>query len=261
MSLTASVREEERDEDCVMVLEGEEEEEEEGEVMERPRLTSKRWLLDFEDEEYDSEKEGSRPVQPNWPKDSLLRRDQFTIDEQQCLKCRKLLGYAMPMNKEPNAKYLFCVEEDGTEKCRSESQYLNCFACGNYHSSATATVVCRPGNSGYEGPSSIYNFMCYSCHKDMMENEPGVEECKRNMAAIREKRREDELCGGRGGGGGLGTMTHAFGGHGARAAGAMSASELFRSQLGERGVSGPVKRKRAVEKEEDDADTVVHIVE
>lgn len=144
-------------------------------------------------EEYDSEKEGSRPIKEIWPEDSLLKPDHFTIDHQNCLKCGKDLGYAMPMNKKPNVSFLYCRNEDGSDLCRASLSYLPCHYCGNYNNENTGSLVSRPGNSSYYGPSQIYQFMCYHCHKEMMDNEPGLEECREQMSKIRELRKEEEL--------------------------------------------------------------------
>lgn len=149
-----------------------------------------------EEDGYDSDKEGSRPVRQEWPQDSLLSMDHFTIDKQHCLKCRKHLPYALPMNKNANPKYLFCCEEDGTPLCALQADYIQCWACGNLNSQTTAHVVTRPANCAYLQPSQIYDFMCHHCHKDMMEQEPGVEECKEQLKKIKEMRRLDKQLGG-----------------------------------------------------------------
>lgn len=153
------------------------------------------WLAQLhEDENYNSEVEGSRPIKKNWPKDSVLPRSHFYIEEQQCLKCHHLLGYAMPMNKLPNIKFLFCINEDGSRKCSLDNPYLECHHCGNLTHSGSGGHFChRPGNSAYDGPSQIYQFLCHHCLKDQKENEPGVEECKAQMKLIREMRKKDEL--------------------------------------------------------------------
>lgn len=154
------------------------------------------WEVDQMNDAYDSDREGSRPVKQEWPKDSLLTPDHFTIDQQQCLKCKKRLGYAMPMNKQANPKYLFCCEENGTEKCRKQADYLQCWACGNLNTQNTGVIVCKPGNCAYyPQPSQIYEFMCHFCHNDMMKNEPGVEECRAQMKKIREARALEKTLG------------------------------------------------------------------
>lgn len=164
--------------------------------------TVKTWWEEIQDDVgYDSDELGSRPVKFIWPKDSLLTPDHFTIDQQPCLKCKKKLGYALPMNKEPNVHFLFCCEEDGSPKCRLQSDYLNCWACGNFNTQSTGAVVSHPANCAYlPHPTQIYDYMCYHCHKEMMENEPGIQECRDQMKKIRQIRREDKLKGGGGGG-------------------------------------------------------------
>lgn len=144
-------------------------------------------------EEYDSEEEGSRPLRQVWPKDTLLYKEHFTIDEQCCLLCRKKLGYALPMNKMANPRFLFCCDDNGNPQCASKADFIPCWACGNLNNVNSAHVVTRPGNSAYYGPSQIYDFMCKHCHKDMMEMEPGKEECIDQLAKIRELRRNDKF--------------------------------------------------------------------
>jgi len=169
-------------------------EDEEGEHMQMEEVKEiPRWIQELDNGAYNSEEEGCRPIRPYWPKGSCLTREQFTIDEQTCLDCGKKLGYAMPMNKTPNIRYLFCLKQDGSQPCRTLPSFFKCFVCGNYHTPATLNIVSRPGNSAYEGPSEIYQFMCGSCHKDQMENEPGVEECRKQMAQIRAARQADKL--------------------------------------------------------------------
>lgn len=151
------------------------------------------WEKDQLDEAYNSEEEGSRPVKEEWPSDSLLSIDHFTIDKQYCLKCRKKLPYALPMNKQANPKYLFCCDEQGEPLCAKQADYIQCWACGNLNSQTTAHIVTRPANCAYFEPSQIYDFMCHHCHKDMMENEPGVEECKEQLKKIKELRSQDKI--------------------------------------------------------------------
>lgn len=142
---------------------------------------------------YDSDEEGSRPIRPRWPKTSQLGRDHFTIDKQACLDCGKQLQYAMPMNKRPNGTFLFCHnEESGVETC-GHTNYIRCYTCGNFNTVSTGGIVHRPGNSAFDGPSDIFQFMCHHCHREQQEREPGLEECRKQMKAIRELRREDEL--------------------------------------------------------------------
>lgn len=152
------------------------------------------WEELYEEENgYNSEKEGSRPIQKKWPSDTALERSHFTVDEQQCLLCKKKLGYAMPMNKEPNIRFLFCMDSEGNDVCRGKAVALNCWSCGNFNTENSGSIVFRTGNSAFDGPSQIYEFMCYHCHKEMKENEPGLEECREQMKKIREIRKEDEL--------------------------------------------------------------------
>lgn len=141
-----------------------------------------KWQL-LTDENYNSDEEGARPLRDEWPETSLLSRDHFTIDQQPCLACEKLLGYAMPMNREPNPIFLFCDED-----CRNTASFLKCLSCGNFNNQTTGSIVKRPGNSAYNGQSEIYMFMCFYCHKEMMENEPGVEETATAMQRYRELR-------------------------------------------------------------------------
>jgi len=172
-----------------------------------PGEEEKWWEKVQKDEGYDSDAVGSRPIKQIWPKDSLLTKDHFTIDEQQCLKCKMKLGYALPMNKDPNPWFLFCTGDNGEQKCQLQADYLPCWSCGNLNTKNTGSVVARPGNCAYyEHPSQIYEFMCYHCHKEMMDNEPGIEECREQLKKIRELRREDKMRGGMGGGGMIGGM-------------------------------------------------------
>ncbi len=163
--------------------------------VDEPKEQQKTFLESIYEEEngYDSERDGSRPIKKSWPEDSQLDRSHFTIDEQQCLLCKKKLGYAMPMNKEPNVKFLYCLDSEGNDVCRDKAVALHCWSCGNYNTEATGCIVFRTGNSAFDGPSQIYEFMCYHCHKEMKENEPGLAECKRQMELIRAARKEDEL--------------------------------------------------------------------
>jgi hypothetical protein len=213
------------------------------------------WEVDQMSLDYDDEEKGYRPVLQTWPEGSVLTRDHFTIDQQHCLKCRKKLGYALPMNKPANPKYLFCCDEHGNEVCRTDISYLHCHACGNLNNESTLHVVSKPGNCAYTEATCIYDVMCYHCHKEMMDNEPGVEECKKQMKEIREMRRKDELEGRRGAataGGGW------RGGDGLRAAlgergGVEPAAQRYASSLSE---TSEKKRKRMSEKDEDTLDRI-----
>ncbi len=219
-------------------------------AMIRPSFNSipkfKWWEVDQLSLDYDEETLGFRPVNQTWPEGSVLTRDHFTIDQQHCLKCRKKLGYAMPMNKPANPKYLFCCDKDGNEKCRENISFLNCHACGNLNNESTLHVVSKPGNCAYTEATCIYDVMCFHCHKDMMENEPGVEECKKQMKEIRKMRKQDELDS-RLGGGGLRRALNQPGGI------QMEPPERYISSLGDRG-EDKRKRKRGGEKEEADED-------
>lgn len=128
------------------------------------------------------------PIRAEWPKDSMLTKDHFTIDEQHCLVCYKKLGYAMPMNRVPKTKYLFCHDN---KDCLA-AVFLKCWVCGNFQNENTGYLVHRPGNSAYTGPSQIYNFMCHHCYKDQIEMEPGLEETREQFRKYREVRRENE---------------------------------------------------------------------
>lgn len=206
------------------------------------------WEREQLDEGYNSEEEGSRPVKQEWPAESILEKSHFTIDQQHCLKCRKKLGYALPMNKEPNVKYLFCCEEDGAPRCRLQADYLECWACGNLNTQTTGHVVNRPANCAYYDPTQIYDFMCAHCHKDMMEQEPGKEECAEQLKKIRELRREDKLRGG--GGGSSSTPFSQF--MNSTSYSPSSSVYSHQSSLPEDRGSG-VKRKRVFEKEAEEA--------
>lgn len=127
------------------------------------------------------------PIRTEWPKDSLLKPEHFTIDSQHCLNCFAKLGYAMPMNREPKVKYLFCDHPN----CQT-ANFLKCWACGNFNNENSGHLVHRPGNSAYQGPSQIYSFMCVHCYKDQIENEPGVEETKEMYKKFAAVRRENE---------------------------------------------------------------------
>jgi len=127
------------------------------------------------------------PIRVEWPSDSLLKEDHFTIDKQRCLVCHTDLGYAMPMNRVPKVKYLFC-EKDNCQK----TQFIECFSCGQYHGESTGRLVFRPGNSAYTGPTQIYSFMCTRCYTEQIENEPGVAETQEMMAKVREERKKYE---------------------------------------------------------------------
>lgn len=217
----------------------------------RHYLSLKYWEKDQLDEEYNSEEEGSRPVRQEWPVESILEKTHFTIDEQHCLKCRKRQGYALPMNKEPNVKYLFCCNEDGSPKCRLQADYLECWACGNLNTQTTGHVVNRPANCAYYEPTQIYDFMCAYCHKDMIEQEPGKEECAEQLKKIRELRREDKSRGGGSGGGGGGELPYTqFMNSNSYSSFASSSINSHSSDLPEDRGSG-VKRKRLLEKQEE----------
>lgn len=127
------------------------------------------------------------PIRTPWPADSLLPQSHFTIDQQACLNCGKQLGYAMPMNREPKVKYLFC----STETCQ-QAQFLKCFACGNFQSETSCFLVYRPGNSAYQGPSQIYSIMCNHCYADQQSLEPSLEETREQFAKFREVRQRNE---------------------------------------------------------------------
>lgn len=151
------------------------------------------WLLQhLTNPDYDSEIEGSRPLRYKWPKETTLGRDHFTIDTQQCVDCGKDLKWMMPMNKKPNGRYLFCHNEEGAQIC-GKNHYLRCHYCGNINNENSGAIVFRTGNSAFDGPSQIYQFMCYHCHKEQMETEPGLKECREKMTEIREVRRQDEM--------------------------------------------------------------------
>lgn len=127
------------------------------------------------------------PIRNEWPADSVLKPDHFTIDQQPCLNCNKKLGYAMPMNRIPKVKYLFCENS----LCQT-AHFLQCFVCGKYQSENTAHLVHRPGNSAYQGPSQIYSFMCHYCYKDQLAMEPGLEETREAYKKYREVRQRNE---------------------------------------------------------------------
>jgi hypothetical protein len=133
------------------------------------------------------ENEPASPIRVEWPKDSLLKPEHFTIDEQRCIHCHKGLGYAMPMNREPKVKYLFC---DNFE-CQN-TQVIHCWACDHFTSVTEGHLVSRPGNSAYHGPSSIHSFMCKTCFADQCAMEPGLEETREMYAKYREARKENE---------------------------------------------------------------------
>lgn len=133
------------------------------------------------------EEEPASPVRDKWPADSLLTKDHFTIDTQKCLTCRHDLGYAMPMNRIPKEKYLFCDKEE----C-STSAILQCFACDKHFIRDVGHFVHRPGNCAYTFPTQIYNFMCKYCYSEQMTLEPGYEETKKQMKEFREYRKRME---------------------------------------------------------------------
>ena len=217
--------------------------------------TSLWWERIQQDEGYNSEEEGSRPIVQAWPEDSLLTKDHFTIDEQQCLKCKKKLGYALPMNKQANPRFLFCCDDTGGPLCALTADYLHCWACGNLNSERTGSLVSRPGNCAYYAqPSQIYEFMCYHCHKEMMENEPGKEECAERMKQIRKTRTEDRMR--------QSSQQTQLGGmrmFDMNSMGAASSCHSFASSLGE-GREEAKKRKRVSDKlceKEEDPDSVM----
>jgi hypothetical protein len=143
----------------------------------------------MEIEQKEEEEELASPIRTEWPSDSLLKPEHFTIDQQKCLACHKSLGYALPMNKTPKPKYLFCPEPNDC----AQTSFLECFVCGNYNNERSGHVVHRPGNSAYTGPSQIYSFMCAHCYKDQMEGEPGLKETQEAMKKYREYRHEQEI--------------------------------------------------------------------
>ena len=134
-----------------------------------------------------NENEPASPIRTPWPADSMLKPEHFTIETQRCLNCNANLGYAMPMNRLPKVQYLFCDHPN----CQS-TNFLKCFACGNFQSESTGHLVYRPGNSAYTGPSQIYSFMCTYCYKDQMSLEPGPEETKEQYKKFAAVRRENE---------------------------------------------------------------------
>jgi len=125
------------------------------------------------------------PIRTPWPEDSLLKPDHFTIDQQKCLSCHKDLGYAMPMNRVPKSKYLFCEAHRG-------SGVGKCWGCLKYQTANTCHIVYRPGNSAYQGPSSIHTIMCHTCMEDMKKGEPSVEETQKMYKEFAELRRKNE---------------------------------------------------------------------
>lgn len=127
------------------------------------------------------------PIRAEWPKDSLLSPSHFTIDTQHCISCHVDLKYAMPMNRIPKTKYLFCEKTE----CQQTS-FLQCWACGQFQSENTGMLVSRPGNSAYTGPSSIHSFMCKHCYDDQIKMEPGLEETREMFAKYRQMRHENE---------------------------------------------------------------------
>lgn len=131
--------------------------------------------------------EPASPIRTEWPADSLLKPEHFTIDQQRCLHCNKELGYAMPMNRLPKVKYLFCDQFE----CQN-TQLIHCWACGHFTSENEGHLVNRPGNSAYHGPSAIFSYMCKSCYKDQLELEPGLEETREMYKKYRELRKESE---------------------------------------------------------------------
>lgn len=138
------------------------------------------------------EEELASPVRDEWPADSLLSKEHFTIDEQPCLSCSKKLGYAMPMNKLPKGKYLFC---DPLEKpsCTA-STFVPCTYCGNLQNYKTEQgyLVFRPGNCAYTTPTQIYAFMCSYCFTDMMRDVPPIEQTREQYKAFRALREAGE---------------------------------------------------------------------
>lgn len=153
---------------------------------ERARIPSRE---DFKEEGEDLSMVPASPVRDEWPKDSLLTKDHFTIDTQKCITCRKDLGYAMPMNRIPKEKYLFC---QGPDDICVETAIIQCFACDKHFCRDTGYFVHRPGNCAYTFPTQIYNFMCKYCYEEQMVGEPGFEETKQKMREFREYRRKME---------------------------------------------------------------------
>lgn len=140
------------------------------------------------------------PVRDEWPKDSLLSPSHFTIDKQDCLACNAKLGWAMPMNRIPKVQYLYCSPElydpsnpevHPGSPCFQKA-ILQCWACTRYFVKDKGNYVFRPGNCAYSHPTQIFSFMCTSCYKDQLANEPGLEETKKQMAEYRRHRKECE---------------------------------------------------------------------
>jgi hypothetical protein len=127
------------------------------------------------------------PIRFEWPKDSLLPPDHGTTDHQKCLVCSKDLGYALPMNRIPKTKYLFC----DTPACQNSND-LPCLACGHHTMESRGHLVNRPGNSFYAGASSIHAFICKSCYQDQLDMEPGLEETQEMMKKYRAERQANE---------------------------------------------------------------------
>lgn len=141
-----------------------------------------------EGEKEEGEEKLASPIRTEWPSDTALKPSHFTIDTQRCLNCCCDLGYAMPMNRTPNPLYLFCRDK---EECKTAA-LLKCWACGNFNSERSGHIVSRPGNSAFQGPSSIYSFMCLHCYNEQLALEPSAAETKEMFAKYREIRRQNE---------------------------------------------------------------------
>lgn len=129
--------------------------------------------------------EPQSPIRTPWPEDSMLKPEHFTIDQQKCLTCHKDLGYAMPMNAVPKAKYLFC-------EAHQNSPVGLCWGCMQHQTDNSCALVYRPGNSSYQGPSSIHTIMCNHCLEDMKKGEPTLEETQKMYKEFAEIRRKNE---------------------------------------------------------------------
>ena len=146
----------------------------------------------MEEEEVDLSDVPASPIPFIWPADSILKPEHFTFDWQRCLKCKKDLGYAMPMNRIPKGKYLFCPPKEGEEvsEC-ARAPVLQCCFCEMHYvkdNESLANLAKRPGNIAYIGQSEIYRFMCHHCEKAQKEGEMGLEETREMMGKFREER-------------------------------------------------------------------------
>lgn len=157
------------------------------------------WEALQKDPHYDDEEMGYRPLDMDWPKNTQLRRDQFTEECQRCIRCSKDLKYQFSMDpkKPPNSIFFFCGPE-----CREKEKYVPCFFCGNLQSESTCYVVSAPCHAACRSESArVFRVMCHHCYKTQQEQALSPEELRHMYRQWKDlqKTKEQESQGGGGG--------------------------------------------------------------